>query len=207
LLRDNGLPYDNPFGELEENEKRKYLYIKYLETIRKPKSKFEAIKIFPKYSYSEYTLTKIKKLKEIFLEFDKDFSRKLEIDEMVEMFEKNNIPVKKDELVDLFFKGTDRKKLPTVPFLDFYQFMLSALNKESDQDFRNFMRKYIKMDALNEDENQCDSQDMFLPMNFNLTLDYFNHKKSEREGQYKIKKAINLMDYVMRADHFVDEGE
>ena len=50
-------------------------------------------------------LKKILKLRQIFLEFDEDGSRKMELDEMEEMFHKNKLFVSTQELIDLFFKG------------------------------------------------------------------------------------------------------
>lgn len=68
---------------------------------------------------------------------------KLEIDEMVEMFNRNNIDVTMDELLKLFFKG---KAIPKNedPYLNVYQFIEFALDKQSDQEFRNFMREIKK---------------------------------------------------------------
>ena len=70
-------------------------------------------------------MKKILKLKEIFLEFDEDGSRTMEIDEMVEMFNQNNISATMDELVTLFFKGKKFKSENIEKlFLNFYQFMM-----------------------------------------------------------------------------------
>ena len=201
LLPDNGAPSETPYSNLTPEEKYKYKLKRFIENFQKQKSKYKDINILPKYLYSELLLTKINKLKEIFLEFDGDLSRKLEIDEVVEMFKKNNIPVQKEELIHLFFKDKNNKKLPKVPYLDFYQFMEFALSKESDQEFRNFMRKYKKMKEENLVEKEETAGEMFLPMNFNLILDYFNTKKDEREGHEKIKRAMDLMDFIMDPDH------
>jgi len=56
------------------------------------------------------------------------------------MFKTNNIKVVQEDLKTLFFKD-DKKLQDDELFLDFYQFMEFALNKECDQDFRLFMRK------------------------------------------------------------------
>ena len=63
-------------------------------------------------------MNKINKLLDIFLEFDGDGSRKLEIGEMVNMFKTNNIPVSEKELVGLFFKDKKLKsnEEPTLIF-------------------------------------------------------------------------------------------
>ena len=63
---------------------------------------------------------------------------------MVEMFNQNKIPATEKQLLELFFKD---KKIPKgeEPGLDFYNFYNFALGKESDQDFRNLMRKIKKI--------------------------------------------------------------
>ena len=68
---------------------------------------------------------------------------KLEINEMVEMFQTNKIPVKEENLKDLFFPNMEvpEERL----YLNFYQFMEFALSKEKDQAFRGFMRKVKKV--------------------------------------------------------------
>ena len=59
---------------------------------------------------------------------------------MVEMFKRNNIDVTTDELTALFFKGKLQQNKED-PYLNVYQFIEFALSKESDQEFRNFMRE------------------------------------------------------------------
>ena len=160
------------------------------------------------------------KLINIFLEFDEDGSSKkhiyqigkLEIDEMVEMFNRNNIDVTMKELLVLFFKGKKINKNED-PYLNVYQFIEFALSKESDQNFRNFMRKIKKkiykkkekerkkLDLMNEfEEKQNKEEDhLFLPMNFNLVLDYFNNKGKDREKMENIENAlINIQEYMKK---------
>jgi hypothetical protein len=64
---------------------------------------------------------------------------KLEINEMIEMFETNKIPVKMEYLKNLFFPNMDMPEERL--YLNFYQFMEFALSKEKDQAFRGFMRE------------------------------------------------------------------
>ena len=70
---------------------------------------------------------------------------------MVNMFNRNNINVTMVELLALFFRG---KSIPknVSPFLNVYQFIEFALSKDSDQEFRNFMRK-IKKKIFKKNEN------------------------------------------------------
>ena len=189
LLPDNGKPVI-PDDESEE-DKQKRLLFEWLDTYCKPKDRFKNVQINPKYFFTDKIFEKILKLKEIFLEFDEDGSRKMELDEMVEMFNQNHINANVYELADLFFKGQpfkpeDVKKLG----LDFYLFMNFTLQK--DQDFREFMRKIkekYKKEGMNEQS--------YLPMNFNFLLDYFINKGKERNSIDIIEKAVEEMDKII----------
>jgi hypothetical protein len=236
MLPNNGLPVEDPNKTVTDMDKCK----EWLTTHCKPNDKFKNIHITPKYFFSQLIMNKIKKLRDIFVEFDADGSRKLEIDEMVTMFNTNNIPVETEELLNLFFKD---KKLPKGedPYLDFYQFMEFALSKICDQDFRLFMRmlkvKIAKLKAdssqknlltikehndKKEEEDEEESMDathlkedgkkkeediLFLPMNFNLVLDYFNNKGKQRENEDKIKKAVDTMDVITNGGNQTKEGD
>ena len=205
----------------------------------KPEDKYKDIWINPKYFFSKDVYESILKLKEIFLQFDEDGSRKMEIDEMAVMFKTNHINVTEDDLCGLFFKGKKyRKEDINKLYLDFFQFMNFALSKSSDQDFRIFMRK-VKEKILKEKElerieeekkkNSMEKQEeevvddlfvdekkepVFLPMNFNLLLDYFINKGKERKSQKKIRRAIKMMRNILTPGRypeddpdFVDEEE
>ena len=130
------------------------ILLEWLSHYLKPEKKYANIWINPKYFFSKSVYDKILKLKEIFLQFDEDGSRKMEIDEMVTMFKTNHIDVTEDDLCSLFFKGKKfRKEDINKLYLDFYQFMQFALSKASDQDFRIFIRK-IKEKIMKEKENE-----------------------------------------------------
>ena len=111
----------------------------------------QSLLIDPKYLFTDINLQKIIKLKNIFLEFDSDGSKKLELNELFEMFEKNNIPVSLEELINLFFP--ERKfKEHEEPYLDFYQLYLFAMDKNSDHKFRVFMREIKKKIEQNKNK-------------------------------------------------------
>jgi hypothetical protein len=208
MLPNNGAPVEDPDKEMTRMDKAKA----YLQDYCKASDKFKNFHIPPKYLYSQLVMTKIKKLLDIFLEFDEDGSRKLEIGEMVVMFNTNKIPVEEEELVGLFFKDKKLRK-DEEPYLDFYQFMLFALSKACDQDFRSFMRKLKKKKAdeskainanhyksareVNKQE-EPDEENLFLPMNFNLVLDYFNNKGKQRDSQAKIQEALDIMEEIIK---------
>ena len=187
-------------------------------------NRYEDVWINPKYFFSKEVYESILKLKEIFLQFDEDGSRKMEIDEMTTMFNTNNINVTEEELCELFFKGKKYKKedINSI-YLDFFQFMNFALSKKSDQEFRVFMRKIKekkmkekeleriaeeekrkKNMEITEEEEPVDDlyvdekkEPVFFPMNFNLLLDYFINKGKERKSQKKIRRAIKMMRNIL----------
>ena len=223
----------------EEEWTHQRIIREFLTHYLKPKDRFKDVWINPKYFFSKDIYESILKLKEIFLQFDEDGSRKMEIDEMTSMFKTNHINVTEDDLCGLFFKGKKyRKEDINKLYLDFFQFMNFALSKSSEQDFRIFMRK-VKEKILKEKElerieeekkkNSSEKQEeevddlfvdekkepVFLPMNFNLLLDYFINKGKERKSQKKIRRAIKMMRNILTPgrypeddpDFLEDEGE
>ena len=149
---------------------------------------------------------------------------------MAVMFKTNHINVTEDDLCGLFFKGKKyRKEDINKLYLDFFQFMNFALSKSSDQDFRIFMRK-VKEKILKEKEqerieeekkkNSMEKQEeevvddlfvdekkepVFLPMNFNLLLDYFINKGKERKSQKKIRRAIKMMRNILTPGRYPED--
>ena len=201
----------------------------------KPEDKYKDIWINPKYFFSKEVYESILKLKEIFLQFDEDGSRKMEIDEMTTMFNTNNINVTEEDLCGLFFKGKKYKKEDINKlYLDIFQFMNFALSKKSDQDFRVFMRQ-IKEKKMKEKEEERKAEEekkkkslenfngeeeeevvddlfvdekkepVFFPMNFNLLLDYFINKGKERKSQKKIRRAIKMMRNILTPGRYPED--
>ena len=83
------------------------------------------VNINPKYFFDQKTFQKILKFKEIFLEFDEDQSRKMEIDEMVEMFNQNHIDANLEDLRNLFFKDKHEKTLQSfISLKDKFRFLI-----------------------------------------------------------------------------------
>ena len=200
----------------------------------KPEDKYKDIWINPKYFFSKEVYESILKLKEIFLQFDEDGSRKMEIDEMTTMFNTNNINVTEEDLCELFFKGKKYKKEDINKlYLDFFQFMNFALSKKSDQDFRVFMRnikekkmKEKELERIAEEEKRKKNlenfqgeeeevvddlfvdekkEPVFFPMNFNLLLDYFINKGKERKSQKKIRRAIKMMRNILTPGKYPED--
>lgn len=141
-------------------------------------------KLKPELLFQKETLEKIYKMRDIFLQFDEDRSRTLEITELHTMFNTNGIPVTKDELVDIFTKkGEKRKKIweYKLSFLDFVEFSLSD---ECDKKFRQLM-KNIKNRVSN---------DTYLPMTFPQTLEYIFNKGKIKSNMSKISNGIKKID-------------
>ena len=195
------LPEKNKNKEPEEEpevKKRQRKMMEYLESLKEPSGREKFVKINPKYFYDEATFEKIKKLKDIFLEFDQRGNRKMGIDEITSLFNQNNIKANKEELVKLFFQNKKYKKKDYDKlYLNFYQFLKFALNK--GHDFRLFMRK-LKSKLEEEKKNNKDDKDknIYLPMNLNLLLDYFILKSKEKTSQDKIENAIEQIDKVIK---------
>ena len=219
ILPENGKPAI-PLNE-SEDEKRKRKIMEYLQSLREPMGREKYAKINPKYFYNESTYEKIMKLKEIFLEFDGGGKRKMEMNELLKLFNQNHIMANIEELVKLFFSDKKVKKEDYFKlYLNFYEFLNFALTKE--QNFRNFMRKikekYKKMEnnekknVENKEGKKSNYNDVYLPMNLNLVLDYFISKGKERSSVEKIEKAINEMDKLIKEnninyDEYLSEKE
>ena len=186
--------------------------IEYLESLKEPNGREKYVRINPKYFFNRTTFELVLKLKKIFLEFDADGNRRMELDEMLEMFESNKISAKINDLVDLFFKGKKFKEKEVMKlYLNFHQFINFALTK--DQDFRQFMRN-IKERAEKEEksktknkigdannnnisENEDNEKEGYLPMSFKSLLDYFVDKGKERDSKEIINKAIYEMNEII----------
>ena len=202
LLPNNGKPVI-PEDENEEDKRHRKM-IEYLESLKGPIGREKYVNINPKYFFNRTTFETVLKLKKIFLEFDADGNRRMELDEMLEMFESNKISANINDLVDLFFRGKKFKEKEVLKlYLNFHQFINFALTK--DQDFRQFMRN-IKERAEKEKNNNTknrigeekdEEKDGYLPMNFKSLLDYFINKGKERDSKEIINKAIEEMNEII----------
>ena len=192
----------NISGE-KETEKRRREMLEYLNSFKGPIGREKYVDINPKYLFSETTFKKILKLRDIFMEFDQNKREsRMDFNEILFKFNQNNIKAEPEDIVNLFFKDKQIKKKEDLKklYLDFYQFINFALEK--DQEFREFMRnikkKYLKEKKLkNKNEfsfGNDQNNNTYLPMNFNLVLDYFINKGKERESIQKVQSAIHEMD-------------
>ena len=213
LLPNNGKPVV-PENETE-GEKRHRLMIAYLESLKGPTGKDQYIEINPKYFFNKQTWDSVLKLKKIFLDFDEDGNRRMELDEMQEMFNSNKINASINDLVDLFFKGKKFKESEIMKlYLNFHQFINFALTK--DKEFREFMRtiqrklekeeenkikrknsSQRKSSVIEEDDEKDEERGQYLPMTFKSLLDYFVDKGKQRASKEIINKAIEEMNEII----------
>lgn len=162
------------------------------KAIRSQSSQKDKLLINIKYLFTNDKLKKILKLKDLFLDFDFDKNKIMELEEIQAMFAVNNIKVNKSDLIGLFFKEyckMNNKKNQKKLYLNFYQFIQFCLSQ--DDEFRNFMKKL-------KEENKKDNE--YLPINFNALLDYFIDRGEERKCLKKINKAIESMDKAIDTD-------
>ena len=141
-------------------------------------------KLKPELLFQKETLEKIYKMIDIFLQFDEDRSRTLEITELHTMFNTNGIPVTKDELVEIFTKKGEKKKKIWEYKLSFLDFVEFSLSNECDSKFRQLMKK-IKERV---------SSDTYLPMTFPQSLEYIFNKGKIKSNISKISNGIKKID-------------
>ena len=197
LLPGHGKPVV-PEDESEE-DKRHRLIMEFLDEEKNRNNKFQYYDINPKYLYNKQTWETVLKLRRIFLDFDADGNRKMELDEMQEMFESNKIFVSINDLVSLFFKGQKFKPQEIMKlYLKFHQFINFALTK--DEEFREFMRRIRQKSEKNEEKNtnkNNTNNGQYLPMTFKSLMDYFVDRGKQRDSEDIINKAINNIDKII----------
>ena len=180
-----------------EKDKRHRRIIEYLESFSAPKEREKNVEINPKYFYNKQTFEKIKKMKEMFLTFDREGKQKLLLKEIVKLFKNNDIEVDIEEIKDLFFKNIHNINSRNTPinilYLNFYQFLNFALSH--DQDFRQFIRKIKK-----KKKNKLEKKDAYFPMDFNAALEYFMRKEKQRNSVKAVQNAIKDMDKMMKIE-------
>jgi len=191
-----------------ETNKRHRKMIEYLESFRGPGGKEKYVNINPKYFYNNSTFRKILKLREMFLEIDKKGNHKMVLKEVVKLFKENNIEIDIKELKNLFFKHINNNKSKkgqpaNLLYLNFYQFMNFALSK--NQDFMLFMRKIKKKYKKEERKRSSNTlgfdekkENSYLPMSFDVIIDYFINKEKQRNSVYRVETAINEMDKIIQ---------
>ena len=95
--------------------------------------------------YQKGSIEKIKKIRDLFLEFDTNKTHTLDQREIYLMFNINKIPITYDEVKQLF--GFNRRN----KYIKFYDFIKLALNKNFSEKFKIFIKSKVKQ-RLNEGE-------------------------------------------------------
>ena len=147
-------------------------------------------KLRPEHLFHASILEKIYQLRDIFLHFDKDRSRTLEISELCSMFNSNKIPITQDELIDLFTHPGEKRRQSwqyKVTFLDFVEF---CLNEQCQHKYRLLMTK-IK----NRTKNR-----VYIPMSLQQTLEYIYNETKIQSCMNKIQKGIKKIEQVKRSE-------
>lgn len=148
----------------------------------------------PKLLFHQGTLETIYKIRDIFLEFDEDRSRTLEICELYTMFNSNDIPITEEELIELFTKPHQKKKKIweyRLTFLDLVEF---ALDERCQTKFREVMNRIRK---------RCPDI-VFLPLSLEQALEYIFHKGQIKLNMKKINKGIKRLEKIEK--RYNDQG-
>ena len=143
-------------------------------------------KIKPEYLFSPLVLEKIYKLRDIFLHFDKDRSRTLEISELCAMFNSNNIPITKNELIDLFTLQGEQKRKSWQYKLTFLDFVKFCLDEQCQEKYRILITK-IK---------QRSKKTLHIPLSLQQTLEYISNQTQIQRCYNKIHKGIKKIEKI-----------
>lgn len=136
----------------------------------------------PQMFFNETTLKKIHQIRDLFIDFDEDRSRTLDVSELHKMFNSNQIPLTKRELVKLFGKGI-KNKIEDYR-LSFFDIVLFSLSEKHNYNFRNLMKKVKK---------RVD-KDIYIPLDFNTALEYIYNKGLIKKSLKKIERGIKTLN-------------
>ena len=131
--------------------------------------------IFPKIS-----IERIMRIRDLFLEFDYDKNRTFDQDEVYSIFVMSNIPIKYEEVKELF--GYNKKK----KFLTFSEFIGLTINEEFSQKFKNLIMNKVRYRTKEGDICPNDFNDML------AYLSEFGKLSDELKSQIREKNSMNL---------------
>ena len=107
--------------------------------------------------FQKDSLDKIKKIRDLFIKFDTDKSRTLDQNEIYLMFNVNKIPIKSDEIKELFDFSHKRK------VIRFYDFIQMTSSEEFSKKFKDLIINKVKQRTKEND---------ICPTDFNEMLSY-----------------------------------
>ena len=131
--------------------------------------------------FNKTTLSKIYQMRDMFLEFEEDHSRTLELRELLTMFNSNGIPITKEEIAYLFLGKPMNDHSYQSYKISFLDLVLFALNNENEDKFRNVMKR-IKARTKTK---------TFIPMTIIESLGYVFKKGKITKNISTIQKCIN----------------
>lgn len=150
---------------------------------------------------------------------------KLDIEEVVNMFIENNIPVSDKELIKLFFKNKksakkDKHKVVFLTeddyYLDFHQLVNFATSAENEDKFTEFMRKIKKrVNKFKQEKNKClethsekNTHEQLGQQKINDNMKNINIIKEEAEEKIDINEVIYLpMTFNKILEYFNNKGK
>lgn len=155
------------------------------------------------YLFSQTEIQNITQLKDLFLEFDRDKSKTLELKEIQNMFKVNKIPLDPSSLIKLLSNKnelTDLKNLKKMNFnkvfLNFDEIVSCAISEEMEEKYRTIMRDFKRSRNIRSDSKATNHgpSESFIPMDFRLLLEYFNDKAKIRDNLRNVKVAMDKME-------------
>ena len=120
------------------------------------------------------------RIRDLFLEFDYDKNRTFDQDEVYSIFVMSNIPIKYEEVKELF--GYNKKK----KFLTFSEFIGLTINEEFSQKFKNLIMNKVRYRTKEGDICPNDFNDML------AYLSEFGKLSDELKSQIREKNSMNL---------------
>lgn len=205
----NTLLPNNGYTDVTNFSENKLFVIKFQKEIQERFVKYNRLKtISPNFLFSRKMIQKITTLRDIFLEFDKDYSRMLELNELHEMFGTNDIPVELNELVQLFFRNQPIKKNEE-PCLNFYQLIEFAFDDENEAEFEAFINK-LKLAIVEENKRKAaERKQSFMMRNKTVTPKAtLSGNKGYSEGNSKNKnKSKDFINNLESRSYGVDNYE
>ena len=144
--------------------------------------------------FQKGSLDKIKKIRDLFIKFDTDKSRTLDQNEIYLMFNINKIPIKSDEVKELFDFSHKRK------VIRFYDFIQMTSSEEFSKKFKDLIINKVKLRTKEDDICPTDFNEMlsYLCDSDRISLDEKNEKKS-RNLNYVKDTSPKLPRYLLKS--------
>ena len=144
--------------------------------------------------FQKGSLDKIKKIRDLFIKFDTDKSRTLDQNEIFLMFNINKIPIKSDEVKELF-DFSHKKKV-----IRFYDFIQMISSEEFSKKFKDLIINKVRQRTKEDDICPIDFNEMlnYLCDSDRLSLDE-NGEKKTREFNYVKDTSPKLPRYLLKS--------